>query len=324
MENKSHALAAGTFVLAVAALLVALAAWLTRDTGLHRVYEIASREGVTGLQEQAPVRYKGVAVGRVQSIRLDSQDRGQVLVRLSLDGNAPISTNTYATLGFQGVTGLAFVHLDDDGRAAGELATNDDQPSRIPLRANLLSRLSDQGAGLLGQVAESAEKANQLLDTRNQKTLMDAVQHIGQAARSIDALARQWQGARLDTLGQQASTTLAALQATLDKVNHNADAVGASADAFALATNRMTAPGGTLDQLGGATDALGASTQALQTGLLPRLNRTADATARTLRGTARVAEQLQEHPQSLILGKGATPPGPGEAGFAVPATTRAP
>ena len=32
MENKAHALAAGAFVLVVAALLVALAVWLTRDT----------------------------------------------------------------------------------------------------------------------------------------------------------------------------------------------------------------------------------------------------------------------------------------------------
>ena len=62
MENKSHALAAGAFVVLVAALLVALAAWLSRDSGRHRIFEIASREGVTGLQEQAPVRYKGLAV----------------------------------------------------------------------------------------------------------------------------------------------------------------------------------------------------------------------------------------------------------------------
>ncbi len=31
MENKSHALAAGAFVLAVTALLIALGAWLMRD-----------------------------------------------------------------------------------------------------------------------------------------------------------------------------------------------------------------------------------------------------------------------------------------------------
>ena len=33
MENKAHAMAAGIFVVAVTVLLIALAAWLTRDTG---------------------------------------------------------------------------------------------------------------------------------------------------------------------------------------------------------------------------------------------------------------------------------------------------
>ncbi|MFO1265061.1 MAG: MlaD family protein [Rhodoferax sp.] len=318
MENKSHALAAGAFVVLVASLLVALAAWLSRDSGHHRIFEIASREGVTGLQEQAPVRYKGVTVGRVQSIALDSVARGQVLVRLALDGSAPITATTYATLGFQGVTGLAFVQLDDDGKDGAELDTSDDQPSRIPLRANLLSRLSDQGAGLLGQVTEGAEKANQLLDPRNQKALMEAVQNIGKAASSIDSLARQWERANLPAMGQQAGATLVAIQSTMARVDKNADAVGASADAFALATNRMTAPGGTLDQLGRAADTLNASGQSLNTGLLPRLNRATDDAAHALRRTGQVAERLQSNPQSLILGDGVTAPGPGEPGFTPP------
>ena len=318
MENKSHALAAGAFVVLVAALLVALAAWLSRDSGRHRIFEIASREGVTGLQEQAPVRYKGVKVGRVLSIELDGESRGQILLRLAVNSDAPITTTTYATLGLQGVTGLAFVQLDDDGKGSAELDTHDDQPSRIPLRANLLSRLSDQGAGLLGQIAEGAEKANQLLEPRNQKALMEAVQNIGKAAQSVDSLARQWQDARLGALGQQAGNTLVALQATLAKVDKSADAVGDSADAFALATNRMTAPGGTLDQLGRAADTLSASGQNLNTGLLPRLNRATDDAAHTVRRAGQVAERIQSNPQSLILGDGVTAPGPGEPGFTPP------
>ncbi len=54
MENKAHALAAGIFVVVVTALLLVLAAWLTRDTGARDIYEISTRETVTGLQEQAP------------------------------------------------------------------------------------------------------------------------------------------------------------------------------------------------------------------------------------------------------------------------------
>ena len=46
MENKAHAIAAGAVVLLVGAMLVVLALWLTRDTGVRRVYEMSTREDV--------------------------------------------------------------------------------------------------------------------------------------------------------------------------------------------------------------------------------------------------------------------------------------
>jgi len=45
MENKSHAFAAGAFVLLLLAVLAALALWLTRDVTEPRVFEISSPEG---------------------------------------------------------------------------------------------------------------------------------------------------------------------------------------------------------------------------------------------------------------------------------------
>jgi phospholipid/cholesterol/gamma-HCH transport system substrate-binding protein len=47
MENKAHALAAGAFVLLVAALLVAMAWWLSREGGVRVNYELSSRDSVS-------------------------------------------------------------------------------------------------------------------------------------------------------------------------------------------------------------------------------------------------------------------------------------
>ncbi|HSV36780.1 MAG TPA: MlaD family protein, partial [Ramlibacter sp.] len=76
MENKAHALAAGIFVVVITALLVGLAAWLTRETGERHIYEISTRETVTGLQSQAAVRYRGVDVGKVAAIGFDPKAQG--------------------------------------------------------------------------------------------------------------------------------------------------------------------------------------------------------------------------------------------------------
>jgi len=315
MENKSHALAAGAFVLVVAAMLVALAAWLTRDTGEHRLFEISSREGVTGLQEQAPVRYKGVTVGRVLSIALDTEKTGNVLVRFAVDGTAPMSTTTFATLGFQGVTGLAFIQLDDAGGASQALASNEDRPPRIPMRPSLMSRLSDQGAGLLNQLDEASQRVNQLLAAPNQKKLMDAIGNLGQAAANIGQVAQQ---ANLPVLAQDASVALKSLKTNAERLGQSAESVGASADAFKLMSERMNAPGGTLDQIAQGTDALLATGQSLNATLVPRINRTVDDTARTVRHIGRAVETVNDNPQALLLGNGTVPPGPGEPGFVEP------
>ncbi len=333
MENKSHAIAAGTFVLLLVGLLVAMAAWLTRDTSTQRLFEISSKEGVTGLQPQAGVRYKGVTVGRVTAITLDAQTRGNVLVRIAVNDNAPVTTSTFASLGFQGVTGLAFVQLDDSGESTQALATSMSRPGRIPMRAGLLSRLTEQGGNLLTQLEQASQRMNQLLAPENQKSLTTALNHLSQAAAGIHQLTRHADqaltgsgpegSASLPRMAAQMDSTFKSMQSTSERLKDSAEVVKASAEKFRLTNVRMNEPGGTLDKIARSTEALAASTATLNTTLLPRLSRTSDDTARTVRQFGRLAEGLAEQPQSLLLGRGAAQPGPGESGFIAPASTAA-
>lgn len=316
MENKSHAFAAGAFVLVVAALLAALAAWLTRDTSEQRVFEISSPEGVTGLQPQAGVRFKGVLVGRVTDIALDTVQRGNVLLRIAVNEQAPISQSTFATLGFQGVTGLAFVQLDDKGEQPAALVATGSTPPRIPMRPSMVSRFTEQGGNLLTQMEQASGRVNTLLDLENQKALMGAIQQMGQAAANVSTLAR-----RADqVLGAQADATLKSMQATSERLGASADSVRTSAAEFQRMSRRMNEPGGTLDKIAQSTESLAHTSRQVNAQLLPRLNRATDDTARTLRQVGRAADAVGDNPQSLLWGKGQATPGPGERGFVAPAT----
>lgn len=315
MENKSHALAAGIFVLVVAALLTALVVWLTRDTSEQRIYEISSPEGVTGLQPQAAVRYKGVLVGRVTDIALDSVTRGNVLLRIAVNEQAPITQSTFAVLGFQGVTGLAFVQLDDKGEKPEPLVATGDSPARIPMRVSMISRFAEQGGNLLTQMEQASTRVNTLLDAQNQKALMNAIQQMGQAATQVSLLAQ-----RADkVLGVQGEATLKSMQATSERLGASADSVRTSAAEFQRMSRRMNEPGGTLDKVAQSTEALAHTSRQVNAQLLPRLSRATDDTARTLRQVGRAADTVGDNPQSLIWGKGQAAPGPGERGFVAPA-----
>jgi phospholipid/cholesterol/gamma-HCH transport system substrate-binding protein len=239
MENKSHALAAGAFVLFVTAIVIALATWLARDTTIRDVYELSTRESITGLSPQSAVRYRGIPVGKVDAIEFDKQTKGNVLIRLAIDGNTPLTRSTFATLGFQGVTGLAYVQLDDEGQSSEALATSRFSPTRIPLRPSLFSSLSDQGVKLVMQVEETSKQLNQLLSAENQKVLMGAVQAAGQSAAQVGAMSTRIEAivdaqlgphrTNIPALVKDTGETLRALQVTAGELNKTSQEIGRTA-----------------------------------------------------------------------------------------------
>ena len=321
MENKSHALAAGIFVLVVAALLAGLAVWLTRDSANYEQFELSTKDGVSGLQPQAAVRYKGVAVGKVTRIGFDPQVNGNVLIRIAVNEQAPISPTTFAILGYQGVTGLAHVLLDDADQPYPELPPGPSGLPRLPIKPSPFGKLAEQAPAILNQVEQATRRVNQLLSDGNQQKLTEALGNLALAAGSVHTLSQ-----RLDTtVAQRLDPALAALpplagdaRKTLQSLQQAGASVSALAADMGKTTQRLNAEGGVIDQITLGTQALGRAADQFGTSTLPRLNRAADDTGRAARQLGRTAGGVSDNPQLFLYGSGRIPPGPGEPGFAAP------
>ncbi|CAN5342497.1 MlaD family protein [soil metagenome] len=322
MENKSHAIAAGAFVLGLVAALVALVVWLTRDDTVRNTYELSTREAVSGLQPQAMVRYRGIAVGKVTLIDFDPKVKGNVRVRISVDDRVPLTQSSYATLSYQGVTGLAFIALDDKGESQVALVPNADDPPRIPLRQSMLAQLQDRGEAIIKQVEQVTTRVNTLLDDRNQKRIADALENIAQAAASANQLTRQIDAtvknglnpalAALPPLVERTRDTMGSLKTAAGDVSRVANNLNATA-------TRLNAPDGPMDRLGDGTKALSQAVDSFNNATLPRLNRVAEDTSHAVRRLGRAADGINDNPQSLLFGNGGVMAGPGEPGFSAPA-----
>jgi phospholipid/cholesterol/gamma-HCH transport system substrate-binding protein len=323
MENKSHALAAGVFVLAVAALLVALAMWLMRDVTNTVTYEMTTDASITGLQPQAAVRFKGVAVGKVTDIRLDPDRRGRVLVRVAVTPDAPITRSTFATLAFQGVTGLSFVQLDDFGGSTEPPAPGPQGgPPRIPLQDSALGQLPDRLTGLTAKLEQATDNINLLLRGENQTALSTMLTETAAAAKSLNQLAANANRALdaqlgpgradLPALARQTASTLKSLQEAGDKAGAAMDAISAAAADLHQGLGALTAQGGAIERLSDSAAVINAST-------LPRIQRLTQDASHAVRRFDRAVDAIHENPQSLIYGPGAPAPGPGEPGFTPPA-----
>jgi len=310
MENRSHALMTGFFTITLLIAAVLFGLWFNRDRTERVPYQIATTQSVPGLNQQAPVRYRGLEVGKVNGITFDPKQAGQILINLNINSDAPITRTTFATLGYQGVTGIAYIQLDDDQVGSQHLATNADNPSRIPLRPGLFDQLEKRGKEILSQTQEVTVKLNALLNPANQKVILGAFSDVSETAQRYRDLSDKLQPAveKLPAIADHA-------QATLNSFN-----------ALAVDANRLTknlqAPGGPIDRISGTVDRVGLSLEAVTSGVeldaLPHVISLTDETRSSMRALKNTMNKINDRPQSIIFGAPGTPPGPGEAGFSAP------
>lgn len=142
MENRAHALAAGLFAIMLGAGIVFAIWWFSDQRVPMRELVLEARGDINGLGEQSRVRYRGMAAGRVRAIGIDPADLRTLLVSIVVPADLPLTQGTTATLGTLGVTGLAFVQLDDRGDDRRPLFAADGEAPRIALRAGLVEQLS--------------------------------------------------------------------------------------------------------------------------------------------------------------------------------------
>jgi phospholipid/cholesterol/gamma-HCH transport system substrate-binding protein len=297
-----------TITLLIAAILFGI--WFNRDRVQYDPYLIATTLSVPGLNPQAAVRYRGLEVGKVDDIDFDRKVAGQILIHLAIDPESPITKTTYATLGYQGVTGIAYIQLDDDATGSPPLGTSKQSPSRIPLHPGLFDQLEKQGKAILSQVEQVSGRFNKLLSDENQQQMMAAFKDVSETARAYKQIPAQL-GPTIDKLPALAAQT----QKTL-----------VSVEKLATDANRLTAslqgPDGTIARLSGSVDRATTSLEAVTSGVeldtLPSFNGLADETKSSMRAVRRTMNNLSDRPQSILFGGPGTPPGPGEPGFESP------
>jgi phospholipid/cholesterol/gamma-HCH transport system substrate-binding protein len=298
MENRAHALAAGLFVILLGAALAAVALWFGGDTMTRARYILVSESPVTGLNPQATVRYRGVTVGKVENIRLDPENPHTILIGIAVDKNLPLTRHAYAQLGYQGLTGLAFVQLNDEDGKAERLDTGPDDPPRIPLRPSLFDSITNSGQRLLGNASVMVERVNLLLEEENRKRFANILENTEQVT------------SRLKTMVAQLEPGLK----TIPGLATEASSVMKNADQLVIDLNQLTSK---LNQKGGAIDGLSQTAGEL-TETMRKLREATEGIKRTSRIVDRVLLQLEEQPRSLLFGKSPPLPGPGEEGFEHP------
>lgn len=312
MESRAYALVTGLFVLGIAGCIVLWAHWLAKTPIARTSYRVVSTLPVSGLNPEAQVRYRGMGVGRVSGIGLDPKDPRRILVNIEVDQGIPVTKGTYAQLGMEGITGIAYVHLLDDYKDMTPVAKAPDGVGELPLRPAFLDTISDSAEGAVKDARELMASLNGVMTPDNRKRLEATLASVERLAANLEAAS-----ARLPQVAARAENFLSdenrrLATATLQNLHDTAKTLPELAREMQQLAKDGRELAAQVSRL--AAEAQGAA-GAVREESLPRVNALADSVDRGAQRVGRLALQLDRDPQSAIFGRKPGRPGPGEPGF---------
>jgi len=302
----------GLFVLVLGAALVAGVLWLAAGGALQKKYDLylaIEDESVAGLNLNAPVKYNGVDVGKVQEIALDPGNPQRVNLLFAIERGTPIKEDTVAVLKTQGLTGIAYVELSGGARDAPPLhATAGSGYPVIRTKPSLSARLENVLTSVLAKLDSTSNNINAILSDENRAAFTNALADVAAVARMV--------AARKDTLDAgiaDAARTFESTKRLSAQAGPVIDRLGRSADAIEKMGNEVAR---TSASAGKTVNSVGADVKHFTAETLPELERLLGELSVLATSLRRLSEQTERDPRGLLFGRKPVPEGPGEPGAA--------
>jgi phospholipid/cholesterol/gamma-HCH transport system substrate-binding protein len=307
MERKINYAIVGLFVLLLGGAWLGISLWLTLGDFRteYTTYRVFMKESVSGLYVDAPVKYRGVEIGKVRNIELNPANPEEVRLTLDIQSSVPIKVDTIAILAVQGLTGIAFVDLTGGSTSAALL-----QPEAgaeypvIPSGPSFFARLDTFGMELLANLNTLANRLGELLDEEGRGKIRDILEN----SRQVSAVFAR-QNMELEQTIRNASKLFADGAEAAEQVQPLLSQIETTAAAFEEMANRIAEASVSVNRfVQGSETGLQQFTQ--QT--LPEVGELVSELRRLADTMQDIGEKLEDDPSLLIYGRERVIPGPGE------------
>ena len=189
METKANYVLIGAFVLLAAGALALFTLWIAGNP-LNRSYsdyDVIFEGPVNGLSEGGEVRFNGIKVGEVTTLRLDRDNPNNVIAHIRVESQTPVRTDSIAQLNFQGITGVTFIQILAGSPDSPLVVAEAGVTPRIRTSRTLVDELFQGGQDLLGVSGDTIKRLNDMLSEENLKHFSSALESLDIAAAKIAA-----------------------------------------------------------------------------------------------------------------------------------------
>ena len=229
MASQKTKLAVGLFVTCGLAFAVLAIIWLGMSRFLEKgqFYVTYFDESIQGLVVDSPVKYRGVFIGRVESIGV-APDSQLIKVVLKIESGQTLDSNIVAQLKSVGITGSMFVELDRREKGEPDQSPPLSFPSEYPIVASKPSEISE----LLSDISQALDQIKALdlrgisdkmkltLDNINQKVTEANVKHISMKMESsLESIDHILDKQRWDKIMTSLETTIQTMNTLLNSAD---------------------------------------------------------------------------------------------------------
>ena len=195
MESRVNYTIVGLFVISLMLGLLGFAYWLGKYGGKqdYDPFYVYISESVAGLSTDSSVKYKGVDVGTVEHIGINSNNSEEVELLLKIKHGTPIKVDTKAKLKSFGLTGLVFIELTGGGKNAQLLQMKDGKIPIIPASPSTFAQLDDSVKQLVKKLAHALDKFDLLLSESNLASVTSILSETSLLVKELNGQTQQFQ-----------------------------------------------------------------------------------------------------------------------------------
>lgn len=184
MDTKINYTLVGIFVFSLGLALAGFLLWMGKygfEEKQWDEYIIKMEDGVSGLNVESPVKFRGVEVGTVNEIRIAPDNPEIIEVMILIEQTTPIKTDSIAVLTAQGITGLSYIEIKGGSKTSPSLPVG----GVIKAGKSLFDKLESSATNITEKMVQTLGRIDLLLSEKNLESVEQALFNLRNTTETL-------------------------------------------------------------------------------------------------------------------------------------------
>ncbi len=160
---------------------------IDRLTNIKKTYfTVFTGESLSGLENGADVKYRGIPIGKVRHILYDPKHLATVRVELSVDSDFPMKKDMVAVAGMLGITGLKYVEITGGTDSSAVLPEN----GVLDSKQSLMASITGKTEAIMGKIELFINHLNEITNPDSLASVKRIIRNVDEISGTVNTFAK--------------------------------------------------------------------------------------------------------------------------------------